>query len=458
MNPAALDAYFTFLYVPSPDTIFTNAYKLEPGEKLVLERGAISKQKYWKLHYRVDPSWTLSDAAEQYRDLLLDAVRLQRVSDVPIGALLSGGVDSSSIVACLSQLTSAPIRTFTVGFGNPRYDELRYARIVAKRFGTEHIETSLEPKFAEIIPELPRYFGEPFADSSALPTWLVSQVARSQVTVALAGDGGDELFAGYTWTHTTQRAERYRPLPLWMRRTVDALLQLAPRHPEVARIRRFSKDLFQSTLHVFRRKHTCFGAEMRARLFKPDTTKAVLTSSVDYFQRHWDAFPELTPQDKMLYHDTVMYLPDDILTKVDRMSMAQALEVRVPILDHRIVEFAASLPFNFKYRNGKSKVIVKHALNRVLPPEVVRQRKQGFALPIHDWFRNELKDHFCDAVLTADSRSQAFLNTTYAQRLFKLHIENRENYGHHLWTILMFEHWLRYMENAVSIKPELSLG
>ena len=455
IHPAALDAYFTYLYIPCPDTVFTDARKLEPGEKLVFSRGKIEKEKYWTLRYSPDSSWTLPTAAERYRELLMDAVRLQRVSDVPIGALLSGGVDSSSVVACLSETTSAPIRTFTVGFDVSRYDELRYARVVANHFGTEHTETRLEPNLVDLIPRLPRHFGEPFADSSALPTWLVSQVARSQVIVALAGDGGDELFAGYTWAHRTLNSGWYRRWPQRIRRTLDALLQLTPRHPLFGKLRRFSKDSFQSLPEIFRRKHTCFAPEARARLYSREVARAVSREYVDHFQRHWDAAADLPEADRMLYHDTVMYLPDDILTKVDRMSMAHALEVRVPILDHRVVEFAATLPFSLKYRDGISKIVVKHAFQTLLPRTVLTQRKQGFAMPIHHWFRHPLRAHAEEVLLGGDARSRRFLDFGYIERLFRLHQHGKEHYGHHLWAILMFEHWLQYLENDVKLSPEL---
>lgn len=455
IDPAALDAYFTYLYVPGPATIFSGVYKLAPGEKLVYSRGQWAVEKYWSLSYRINPTWTLSSAAEEYFRLLSDAVAMQRVSDVPLGALLSGGVDSSSVVALLSQQTSAPIKTFTVGFGDAAYDEFRYARIAAQAFGTDHTETVLETDVKDMIPNLIPHFGEPFADSSALPTWLVSRVARQDVTVALAGDGGDELFAGYTWTHMTRRVEQYRRIPRWARHLWDALLFLAPRHPFVARMRRFSKDSFRSPEEVFRRRHTCFGGEMRAKLYNAETARAVACATLDFFQQHMDRCSELSFPDKMLYHDTVMYLPDDILTKVDRMSMAHSLEVRVPILDHRIVEFAATVPFQLKYRGATSKRLVKHGFRNILPPILLKQRKQGFAVPVHRWFRTELLEYFDATVLAPEARLRRFLSPEAVAKLRDTHVSGRENYGHHLWAILMFEHWLRYLETLPKVAPHV---
>jgi len=453
IDPAALDAYFTYLFVPSPATIFSGVYKLAPGEKLIYSRGQWRVEKYWSLEYRINPAWTLASAADEYLHLLTDAVTRQRVSDVPLGALLSGGVDSSSVVALLSREISAPIKTFTVGFSDAAYDELRYARIAAQTFGTDHTETVLEADVKDMIPNLIPHFGEPFADSSALPTWLIAKVARQHVTVALAGDGGDELFAGYTWTHMTRRVEQYSRLPRWARHVLEALLFLAPRHPFISRMRRFSKDSFRPPEDVFRRRHTCFGGEMRSKLYNADTARAVAYAAVDFFQQHMDRVDGLSFPDKMLYHDTVMYLPDDILTKVDRMSMAHSLEVRVPILDHRIVEFAATVPFPLKYRGNISKRLVKHAFRNILPPELLKQRKQGFAVPIHRWFRKELLEHFDTTALAPDARLRRFLNPQAVAKLRDSHIAGRENYGHHLWAILVFEHWLRYLETLPKVVP-----
>lgn len=451
LNLSALDAYFTFLYIPAPDTVFRDVYQLRPGEKLVFHKGEIKTERYWSLKFQPTASWTLDSAAETYMELLEDAVRLQRVSDVPLGAFLSGGIDSTSVVGMLSLMTPVPIKTFTIGFDDAHADELRYARIAARHFGTDHTEEILRPNMVDVAAGLMRHFGQPFADSSAVPTWLVSKVARKQVTVALSGDGGDELFAGYTWAHMTRRVGQYARLPLVLRFALDAALRLAPHIPRVEKLRRFSRDSFLPPLERFRRRLTCFSSEERAALYAPGFANGVAAHTVDRFMEHADSACSISDDDLMLYQDFGMYLPDDILTKVDRMSMAHGLEARVPILDHRLVEFAATVPFELKFNGRVAKRLVKRGIANMTPPELLRQRKQGFAIPIQRWFRDELRNHFEDIALGDSARNSEFLNPHAVKRLFAIHTNGKENYGHHLWAILMFEHWLRYIESVPGI-------
>ncbi len=447
LNPAALDAYFTFLYIPAPDTVFRDAQKLRPGERLVFECGRATVDPYWRLEYEVDPAWTLESAAQEYLHLLRDAVRLQRVSDVPLGAFLSGGMDSSTVVGVLSEQSTTPLKTFTIGFDDAHADELKYARIAAKHFQTDHTEEILRPNLIDILPQVLGHFGEPFADSSAVPTWLVSKVARRQVTVALSGDGGDELFAGYTWMHRNRDVARYRLTPRPLRHLIDLALRLTPASPRAAQLQRFSLDSFLDPRASFRRRQTCFDEHARARLYHPDFAALLATAAVDRFAEHADAGPT-DPDDWMLYQDTAMYLPDDILTKVDRMSMAHSLEARVPLLDHRLVEFAATVPFHLKMRGRISKRLVKHAVRDLLPQDLLAQRKRGFAIPIHRWFRKELRAYFQEFVLSDDARSSHYLDSDFVRSLYLAHTMGKENYGHHLWSLLVFEHWLRFAETV----------
>jgi len=451
LDPAALDAYFTFLYIPSPDTIFQDARKLRPGEKLVFEKGCLTTESYWRLRFSPEESWTLDSAAAAYRDLLNDAVRLQSVSDVPLGAFLSGGVDSSSVVGVLSAHSPRPVKTFTIGFDDAHMDEMRFARIAARHFGTDHTEELLTPDVAVMAEQLVPHFGEPFADSSAAPTWLVSKLARQHVTVALSGDGGDELFAGYTWLHRTRNVAAYRRVPESLRRLADAVLHIAPASPAAAKLRRFSKDSFLSPMEAFRRRETCFSEDLRAELYRPETARAVAGAAMDRFAEHAEMTRGLSDEDRMLYQDAVMYLPGDILAKVDRMSMAHSLEARVPLLDHRLVEFAATLPFRLKHSGGTSKYVAKHALRDLLPQELLVQRKQGFAVPIHRWFREVLRKPFADTVLCEDAWCGRFLNRKTIRHVFDAHVDGKENYGHHLWCLWMFEHWLRYAAPWVDV-------
>ena len=381
-------------------------------------------------------------------------MRLQRVSDVPLGGFLSGGVDSSCVVAMLAGMSDRPIKTFTIGFGDRAADETAHARRVAERFATDHTEEILAPNMTDVAAGLALHFGEPFADSSAVPTWLVSRLARRQVTVALSGDGGDELFAGYTWAHRSLAVARYRAVPAPLRHLVACALRAVPSSPLIGKLRRFSDESFMALREGFRRRETCFDVSFRAALYSPMLAQGVAHAAVDRFAQWADVGPE-SFREWMLYQDTVMYLPDDILTKVDRMSMAHSLEARVPLLDHRLVEFAATLPFGLKYSGGISKRVVKHALRDLLPPETLQQRKQGFGIPIHRWFREDLGAAFKADVLREGARCKRLLKAASIQSLFDAHAAGRENHGHHLWTLLMLEYWMRYVEQDLGIEVYL---
>jgi asparagine synthase (glutamine-hydrolysing) len=455
INPAALDAYLTYLYVPHPDTIYSGVHALGPGEALIWQRGRLRREVYWRPQFRPTASWRMETAAEAYADLLQDAVRRQRVSDVPLGAFLSGGVDSTSIVAFLAESGAGRVKTFTIGFDDPGADERKFARMAADAFGTDHVEAILKADAAAMSGELIRHFGEPFADSSAIPTWMVSKLAREHVTVALSGDGGDELFAGYSWLHMTRRVSRYAQWPRALRELVDAALWLAPRSPKWDKVRRFSADAALAPVERFRRRQTCFTPAERAALYTPGTAAAVGAAALDRFGAHWDEAGATTDDDRMLHQDLRMYLPDDVLTKVDRMSMAVSLEVRVPLLDHRIVEFAATVPFEMKYNRGESKRLMKSALKDKVPAALLEQRKRGFSLPVHRWFRGDAAVAFEEVVLGADARSAAYLDGAELRALYDAHRAGRRDAGHHLWALMMFEQWLRYAARLPGVTPGL---
>lgn len=444
VNPRALDAYFQFLYTPGPDTFYQGISKLEPGTMLTVRRGEVHHETYWRLEYAIDPAWTLDSAAEQLDTLLADAVRLRERSDVPLGAFLSGGLDSSSVVAMASRNRTQPLKTFSIGFDDTEADELAYARAVANHYQTDHREALLRPDLASLLPGLAGHFGEPFADSSILPMWLVSQLARKDVTVALSGDGGDELFAGYTWTHMNTRVARYRAVPAFLRHGVGAVLAGLPQGPRINRYRRFHQDSFLDPMASFERRLSCFDATTRSKLLRPEVLDQRDDQENPYYDQVCREAASFAPDDQMLYLDSRMYLPDDILTKVDRMSMAHGLEARVPLLDHRIVEFAATVPFPLKYQRGQSKRVLKHLMRNKLPPETLRQRKRGFSLPLHRWMREDLVPLVSDTVLSPRALLGEYLDTTFVHGLWQDHQRRQENYGHHLWAILMFELWLQW--------------
>ena len=447
LNPRAMDAYFQYLYTPGVDTFYEGIQSLVPGTVLTLSNGETHTEPFWSLRYAIDFSWTLDSAAERLDELLTDSVRLRERSDVPLGAFLSGGVDSSSVVAALCHQRTAPLKTFSIGFDDPEANELDYARAVAQHFQTEHTEAVLKPDLASLLPAIIGHFGEPFADSSALPMWLVSQLAREQVTVALSGDGGDELFAGYSWTHMNRRVAQYRRVPEIFRHAGSALLPLLPKDARFERYRRFHADSFLPPWQSFQRRLTCFSDEQRRAMVLPEFRPECLKHS-DYLEQLWHDGAADHDDERMLYADTRMYLPGDILTKVDRMSMAHGLEARVPLLDYRIVEFAGTLPFALKYRGGTSKRVLKHLMRDRLPAVTLEQRKRGFSLPIHRWMRGELSELFCDTVLSATSQCREYLNLSFVQSIRDEHIAGRDDHGHRLWSILMFELWLRWRHGA----------
>lgn len=465
IQPGALDAFLAYLYIPAPETIFEGVYKLRPGELLRFRDGRAETETWWRPELRPDPNWTLDSAAERYWELLGEAVRLQRVSDVPLGAFLSGGIDSTSVVARLAELESGPVKTFSIGFEDPEADERPYARLAAKHLGVEHHEAVIGPEVIEELPRLVRHFGEPFADSSLLPTWSVSKLAREYVTVALSGDGGDELFAGYSWTHIDRRVDQYRRVPGPLRRLIDVALRVAPAGRRLDQLRRFSADSFLDPLESCRRRHTAFGADLRAELYQPDFAQQLAGLTLDRFTEHYDTStvtcPETTPHaltvgfhapptadDRRLRVDFAMYLPDDILTKVDRMSMAVSLEARVPILDHRIVEFAGTVPYPLKHRGRVSKRLVKRALEGRVPEALLRRRKRGFALPIHRWFRESWADVYRKTVLRADAHCLAYVRWEALEELLGRHQAGAGDEGHRLFALLIFESWLRRQEGG----------
>lgn len=455
LSRIALESYFEYLYVATPDSIYEGVYKVRPGEIVRYRKGKVETERYWSPKYAIDTSWTIDSAAERYRELLDDAVRLQRTSDVPLGAFLSGGMDSSAVVSALAEIQSSPVKTFSIGFEDSKANELKYAQAIADRFGCDHTEAILKPDAVGMVAELTRHFGEPFADSSAIPTWMVSKLAREHVTVALSGDGGDELFAGYSWLHANLRVEQYRKMPGWVRGGIDVLMKTPLRSPSMQKLRRFHNDADSSCLSSFQRRSQCFGSGTVDELLLPHVRRNDAERQLDRYWEHAERSWSYADPERMLYQDTVMYLPDDILTKVDRMSMAVSLEARVPLLDHRMVEFAATVPFELKYSGGVSKRLVKHAMKERLPDSVMRQRKQGFSIPIHRWFREDLKDYFHDVVMGQNSRSREFLDMGEVRRLMDAHQRRQENYGHHLWTILMFEQWLCYASELTELSISL---
>ncbi|HEX8969751.1 MAG TPA: asparagine synthase (glutamine-hydrolyzing), partial [Chloroflexota bacterium] len=387
IDPRAIDDYLTYLYVPAPTSAFRDVRKLPPGHRLIWQHGRITVEPYWTVRFGDKLALSEDEAVERFGALLRDAVRRRLIADVPLGAFLSGGMDSSSIVAEMAELSSTPVKTFSIGFGERDYDELAFARQVAQRFGTEHHEMVVEPRALDVLPTLVRHYGEPYGDSSAIPTYYVARLTRQHVTVALNGDGGDELLAGYERHWAARIAARYDTIPRFVRHgLIRPLIPLLPepRHRR-AFARRAKRFMAAAHLPVFDRYLHWVGAYTpahKASLYTADFAELLGGHDAGAWLR--DALapePRLDPVDAVLRADTLLYLPEDLLVKVDIASMANSLEARSPLLDHRLVEFCAALPSSYKLRGRTSKWLLRRLMRDRLPADVLIRPKMGFGVP-----------------------------------------------------------------------------
>jgi asparagine synthase (glutamine-hydrolysing) len=444
----ALDQYLTLEYIPSPRTIFQEVRKLPPGHWLTFDEHGVRVEPYWDVS-RVSLPADERACAEQLTELIDDAVRLRLVSDVPLGAFLSGGIDSSTVVAAMQQAGAAPIRTFSIGFDDATYDELPYARLVARTFGTDHSEEILKPDISSLAEELIGHLDEPFADFSIFPTYLVSRLARQSVKVVLSGDGGDEIFGGYD-TYVAQRLDRtYKRLPRPLRqRALPALLDRVPPQRAKKGLINKTKRFVEGAALPEEWGHTRWmmfltPADRRA-LYQPDMQMAVsgrtAAAALEQYYAQAGSFDDLARQQ---YVDIKSYLADDILTKVDRMSMAVSLEARVPLLDHRLVEFALNLPPHLKLNRGQTKVILRRAMARRLPAEVLNKPKQGFSIPIKHWLRGPLRPLMHDLLSPAAIGRHGYFQPATVARWMAEHLNGQANHSHRLWGLMVFELWHR---------------
>jgi asparagine synthase (glutamine-hydrolysing) len=458
VDEVALHHYLTYQFVPAPRTIWSGAKKLEPAHFLVWEGGRARTERWWDLRYV--PKLRLGSLAAYQRrflEIFREAVRVRLVSDVPLGAFLSGGVDSSAVVATMSREASGPVRTFSIGFPEADYDEVRYARMVAERYGTRHTELVVEPRALAVLPKLVRHYGEPFGDSSAVPTWHVAELTRRSVTVALSGDGGDEGFGGYQRYLADRLIAGYLRLPRALRegvlrRAVGALP--GPRRPRglVGRLKRFVATADPSRERQYVRYLCIFANEAKAALLSPAfaarTAGVDSVALVEEWYRRADAPAFL---DRTLFVDTHLYLPDDILVKVDIASMGNALETRAPFLDHELLEFAAACPPGLKLRGTTGKFLVKKALEPHLPREVLYRRKMGFGMPVAEWFRGELGELAGDLLLSPRALQRGYFRREALERLFDEHRSLAQDHGYRLWTLLFLELWFReFVDGAAS--------
>ncbi len=445
---AALDAYFTSRFVPAPRTIFENIWKLPPGHRLVADDSGVQVEKYWELHYQIQPGPGEADFVEQFREKFTEAVRIRLISEVPLGAMLSGGIDSSAIVAVMSRLSDRQVQTFSIGFaGNVgQFDETADARRVAALFGTDHHELTVRPDIRELAPWLAEFFDEPFGNSSAIPNYYVSQMARQHVTVALNGLGGDEVAVGYPRHLGLQAAQYYRKIPRFLReRVLPGLVGALPdaRGGSVfsERLKRFvsgsNAPLYRSYLNYM----TYLNRREKKALYTPELFENINGYVDGLVKTHFHLHPDLDVINRALFVDLKFDLPDNLLTLTDRMSMAHSLEVRVPFLDHQLLEFMAGIPPAYKRRGWTTKYFLKKALTGILPDEVLYKKKQGFTIPLALWFRTELKD-FVEEVLSRERVERTgFLQYPTVRNMLAAHFRAKENYHCQIWTFMIFVLW-----------------
>jgi asparagine synthase (glutamine-hydrolysing) len=449
VDPNALEDYLALQYVPSPRSMIAGIHKLPPAHYLLVTPRGVTMRRYWSPPAGETSGLSYEDAAVELRRLLEESVRMRFMSDVPFGAFLSGGIDSSIVCALMAKLMDRPVQTFTIGFQGAPEDESAHARQVARHIGAEHHEFVVEPDALAILPSLVWHLDEPLADTSTLPTWAVSEMARQHVKVALSGDGGDETFAGYESYRLAQAYARADRLPSGLRRLAASALAAAPGRWG-SRFERLGLDPLERHVRVM--------AIADRETYGPLLSPAFRASANGHdpladLRGRAGAFPNGDLRG-LLHLDLTTYMTDDVLAKVDRMSMAHALEVRVPLLDHRLVEFAATLPFDYKLRNGTSKAVLKHAVRDLLPASILGRGKQGFAVPLKHWFGNRFDAVLGDVLSPASVRSRGVFDEAEVARLVARATAGDldPKAGRLMWALVVFEMWARaFLDRAPAI-------
>ena len=462
LDPEAFRLYLHYQYIPTPRTIFKNTFKLEPGHFLIFDGMALTNRQWWRLPGNDMETLASNQVAEKESlskldDLLTQAVSDRLISDVPLGALLSGGIDSSIIVALMQKVNRSPVRTFSIGFEEKGYNEAPWARKIANHLGTDHTELFVSSQDAlQVIPNLPEIYDEPFGDSSSIPTYLVSKLTRGHVTVALSGDGGDEQFAGYVRYWMTETMARYmNRFPRSARKMVShhlvkipisklALFYEAVRNhlPQRFRVENFP-DKWQKVVDQLLHSELSELYRTTVAIWSKDQIFKLTGCSVPHstYENVFSSAERIDAIQKLMTVDQQTYLPDGMLTKVDRASMAASLEVRVPMLDHRVVEFTSQLPVSLKIRNGKGKYLLTELLCKYVPRQLVDRPKMGFAVPIAQWFRKELKELLGDYLSSDRLKDEGLLDRKIVNQILKVHQNGMANHQHRLWTLLMWEMW-----------------
>jgi asparagine synthase (glutamine-hydrolysing) len=447
IDEATIPGFFAHGYVQHPGTLYHGVRQVEPATVAVVELdGRLAERRYWRLEYAdasASPNVSRVEARERVRHLVTQAVSRRLVSDVPLGAFLSGGIDSTVVVGLMSRLSNEPVKTFSIGFeGDAAYDETAAARRVAARFGADHTEFRVQPSAVQLVDRLIWHHDGPFGDSSAIPTYLVSELTRQHVTVVLTGDGGDEVFAGYLRFAAALAAER---LPRALGPLLRAALKALPSAPNerhlFARARRFAKFMDAPLLERLERWNSLFQDDVN-EILQPEVLRAA--SRAGAIGADGSAL-RLSPLSRLLEANFETYLPGDLLVKTDRCTMANSLEARCPMLDTALIEYVAGLPDAWKLDGRRTKVILREAFADLIPPEVDRRPKTGFGVPLDTWFRGELRDYARETLLAPSAKSRTYLRAEAVQRLFDAHQSGRANYGHRLWVLICFERWLQQL-------------
>ena len=448
LDLAALDHYLAFLYTPRDRSIFQGVHKLPPGHFLRWRDGRSEVIRYWQIAAEETFGGSEAEAIEGLRSVLKSAVASHMISDVPLGAFLSGGVDSSAVVGMMAQASARPVKTFSIGFDDPAFDELEHARTVARHFGTDHHEFVVKPDGLSILDDLIAHFDEPFADSSAIPTWYVSEIARRHVTVVLSGDGGDELFGGYDRYLPHPRVAAFDRAPLPGRRAAAALAW--PLLPHGVKGKNFLRHVAKDAAGRYLDSITFFQPDERAALYADGARAALGSRTEETLWRHFERFSALPHDSRMMRFDFETYLPEDVLTKVDRMSMAHSIESRVPLLDNAVIDYAATLPSRFKIRDGRRKHVLKEAVRPLLPAGILDRKKQGFGIPLGTWFRGGLTDLFSEVLGSPRARQRGYFEPGFVSRLVKEHLSGQRDHTLRLWQLTVFELWHRHYLDAAS--------
>ncbi|HKS43357.1 MAG TPA: asparagine synthase (glutamine-hydrolyzing) [Blastocatellia bacterium] len=465
VNFEAISDFFSYGYVPDPHSAFRGIEKLPPGHTLTFKDSRLTTRCYWDFDYperNREPVREESYYIERLRELLAESVRLRLVSDVPLGAFLSGGIDSSTVVAMMAREMGRPVKTFSIGFTEASFDELEYARITARRFNTEHHEFVVTPDVCNIVEEIVWHHDEPFADVSSIPTYIVSKMAREHVTVALSGDGGDELFAGYERYLVDSERAKFERVPRFIRRGV--MLPLSRALPRGAYGKNFLRNIALDSDERYVDSLSHFHEEKKRGLLSTEFLNAIKGhDSSQEFRRIYNSPASRERVDHLLYLDSKTYLPGDIMTKVDRMSMAHSLEAREPLLDHKLIEFVAQIPASLKLRGAETKSILKRAIRGLIPDEIIDRKKQGFDVPIQHWFKKDLRAMLLDTLTGSRARQRGYFKPGAVEAILDEHMRGRRDNSRHLWGLLTLELWHhqfidRQPEAAFAGAKQIELG